>query len=352
MTPAPPSESFRLLGELVRLGAPDALRLLAAVGLLAALGAFALARRRKALALAAGALAPRLAPTAGLARPGARLGLSVLALALLVLALARPQCGARREVTRRLGVDLVVALDVSRSMRARDVGPDRLARARLELEELLARSGGDRVGLVLFGGTAEVACPLTTDLEALRMFLRGAGPDSIPDPGTDLAGALGRARAVLESAERGARSRVVLLVTDGESHVPGAPRAAAELAEAGIRVFVLGVGARQGAPIPETDASGRVTGYKKDGRGETVMTRLEEATLAAVASRGNGEVFEVARPDRGIEALRAALDALARGEVSGPAAVAWEDRYALFAYPALLLLLGALLLPEARRRSA
>ncbi|HYD41322.1 MAG TPA: VWA domain-containing protein [Anaeromyxobacter sp.] len=350
--PAPPSEPFRLLGELVRLGAPDRLRLLVAVALLAALGVFALARRRRALALAAGALAPRIAPTAGVARPAARLVFSLLALALLAVALARPQCGARREQTRRLGVDLVVALDVSRSMRARDVGPDRLARARLELEELLARSGGDRVGLVVFGGTAEIACPLTTDLEAFRMFLRGAGPDSIPDPGTDVGGALQRAREVLESAERAGRSRVVLLVTDGESHAPGAARAAAELAEAGIRVFALGVGGREGAPIPETDAAGTVTGYKKDGRGATVRSRLDEATLAAVASRGNGEVFEVARPDRGIERLRAALDALAKGEVSGPAAVAWEDRYAFLAFPALLLLLAALLLPEARRGRA
>jgi hypothetical protein len=95
-----------------------------------------------------------------------------------------------------------------------------------------------------------------------------------------------------------------------------------------------------------------VTGYKKDGRGATVMSRLDEATLAAVAARGNGEVFEVARPERGIERLRTALDALAKGELSGPAAVAWEDRYAFFAYPALLLLLAGLLLPEARRRSA
>jgi Ca-activated chloride channel family protein len=350
--PLPPGEPFRLLGELVRLGAPGALRLLLAAAALAALGGWALARRRKALALAAGALAPRIAPAAGAARPAARLGLSVLGLVLLSLALARPQCGSRSEPTRRLGVDVVVALDVSRSMLARDVGPDRLGRARLELDGLLERLGGDRVGLVLFGGSAEVACPLTSDVQAFRIFLRGAGPDSVPEGGTDIAAALRRAREVLESSERGSRSRAVLLVSDGGALEPGADLAAAELAEAGIRVYALGVGGRRGAPIPETDASGAVTGYKKDGRGDMVVTRLEEATLAAVASRGDGEVFEVGMPDRGIEAFRAALDRLAKGELTGRAAVAWEDRYAMFAFPALLLLLGALLLPEARRARA
>jgi Ca-activated chloride channel family protein len=349
--PLPPGEPFRLLGELLRLGAPGALRLLLVPAALAALGAFAIARRRRALRLAAGPLAPRVAPAAGAARPAARLGLSALGLALLALALARPQCGARTEVTRRLGVDLVIALDVSRSMLARDVAPDRLTRARLELEALLEKRSGDRIGLVLFGGTAEVACPLTTDMDALRVFLRGAGPDSVPDPGTDVAGALRRARALLDSAERGGRSRAVLLVSDGEAQRPGTDTAAAELAAAGIQVFALGVGGRDGAPIPEADESGAVKGYKKDGRGETVMTRLDAATLAAVATRGNGEVFEVASADRGTEAFRARLDQLAKGEISGLATIDWEDRYALLAFPALLLLLGALLWPEARRAS-
>jgi len=120
------------------------------------------------------------------------------------------------------------------------------------------------------------------------------------------------------------------------------------LADAGIRVYALGVGGREGAPIPLLDASGAVAGYKRDSRGAVVLTRLDEATLAAVAAKGNGEVFEVARPDRGMEAFRAALEHLERSELAGRTAVAWEDRYALLAFPALLSLLGALLLGEAR----
>jgi Ca-activated chloride channel family protein len=284
-----------------------------------------------------------------MAGPVGRLSLSVLGLALLVLALSRPQCGSRTEVTRRMGLDLVIALDVSRSMLARDVGPDRLTRARLEVSRLLGGLGGDRIGLVVFARQAFPACPLTSDLDALRAFLRSAGPSSVPDQGTALAAALRKAGEVLQEEEHGARSKVVVLVSDGEDQGQGAADAAAALADAGIRVYALAVGGRQGAPIPLTDASGGVTGYKKDGRGETIVTRLDEATLASVAAKGNGEVFEVARPDRGVDALRAALDRLARTELTGRTSVAWEDRYALLAFPALLALLGALLLPEARR---
>ncbi len=349
MTTPEPAFSFRVLGELVRLVEPGTLKLLGVVAAVALVAGLSLWRRRVALRQAAGPLAPRIAPTAGLARPAGRLSLSVLGLALLVLALSRPQCGSRTEVTRRTGLDLVIALDVSRSMLARDVGPDRLGRARLELGRLLDGVGGDRVGLVIFARRAFAACPLTSDLEALRVFLRQVGPDSIPEQGTDLAGALQKAREVLEAEEHGARSKVVVLVSDGEDQGRGAADAAAVLADAGIRVYALGVGGREGAPIPLADASGAVTGYKKDGRGETVVTRLDEATLAAVAAKGNGEVFEVARPHRGVDALRTALDRLAKSELAGRAAVAWEDRYALLAFPALLALLAGILLPEARR---
>ncbi len=341
--------AFRLLGEPVRLAEPGALKLLVLVAVLVLLAALALRRRRAALRRAAGALAPRVAPAAGLARPLGRLALSSLGVTLLALALSRPQCGSHTEQTRRFGLDLVIALDVSRSMLARDVLPDRLGRARLEVGALLERLGGDRVGLVVFAGRAVAACPLTSDLSALGVFLRGAGPDSVPEQGTGVAAALRASREVLSidaAAERGARSKVVLLVSDGEDQAEGAAEAAQALAGAGIRVYALAVGGRQGAPIPLTDASGAVTGYKRDRRGETVVTRLDEATLAAVAAKGDGEVFEVARPGRGVDAFQTALDRLARSELPGLASVAWEDRYALLAFPAFLALLGSLLLSE------
>ena len=149
------------------------------------------------------------------------------------MALAQPQCGTRTELSRRYGADVVVVLDVSRSMEARDVRPSRLERARLEVGALLDRLKGDRVGVVVFAGEAFVQCPLTTDYDAARLFLRAVGPDAVPQQGTAVANALLGAKELLEAAERGARGKVVLLVSDGEDHDGEVLDAASALAGAG-----------------------------------------------------------------------------------------------------------------------
>jgi Ca-activated chloride channel family protein len=341
--------TFQVLGAPARLAAPGALWLLAAVLALAVVGAVQLHRRRALLARVAGPQARRVAPRAGTTLPAARLGASLLGLALLALALSRPQCGTRTELAKRYGVDVVIALDVSRSMLARDLKPDRLGRATLEVGALLDSLAGDRVGLVVFAGEAFVQCPLTTDYAAARLFLRAVSPQSVPQQGSDLGNALQAARQVLEASSAGdGRAKVVLLVTDGEDLEGGAAAAAARLGEAGIRVHALAVGTPAGEPIPLTDAAGRVTGYKKDRGGEPVVTRLDLATLRAVVEKGGGELFEVGSPDRGPAAFRAALEKLQKSELESRLVVQYEDRYALAAFPGFLLLLAALLLPEGR----
>jgi Ca-activated chloride channel family protein len=347
-----PSLSIPFLGYAARLAEPGALRLLAVVAAVVVLGAYGLWRRRRALALASGALAARVAPQAGVMRPAARLGLSGTGLALLALALARPQCGTRTEVTRRSGVDLAVVLDLSRSMTARDVRPDRLGRARLELSLLFDQLAGDRVALVVFAGTAFLQCPLTSDYSAAKLFLRSVDPDDLPQQGTALAAALLAARDALLVSDRGARAKVVLLVSDGEDQEGGAEAAARELSDAGLVVHALAVGTRAGAPIPELSAAGAVTGYKKDRNGETVVTRLDDASLAAVVASGGGQVFELESLDRGLPAFRAVLDRMEKSELQSSLTVVYEDRYAVAAFPAFLLLLGAVLLGEGRSAPA
>jgi len=264
------------------------------------------------------------------------------------VALAQPQCGTRTELSRRYGADLVVVLDVSRSMEARDVRPSRLERARLEIGALLDRLKGDRVGVVVFAGEAFVQCPLTTDYDAARLFLRAVGPDAVPQQGTAVANALLGAKELLEAAERGARGKVVLLVSDGEDQEGGAEEAARALADDGVRLFVLAAGTAAGAPIPLADASGAVKGYKKDRAGETVVTRRDDAVLARLAAAGGGEVFDLTSPDRGTAAFAAALSRLEKTELEGKTVVTWTERYAAFALAAFALLLGAVLVPEAR----
>jgi Ca-activated chloride channel family protein len=338
-----PALAFSFLGYALRLAEPGALRLLLAVGALGALGAVALVRRRRALTRAAGALAPRIAPGANRSRPAARLGLSLLGLALLALALSRPQCGTRTELTRRYGVDLAVVLDASRSMLAADVKPDRLSRAKLELGALLDGLGGDRVGLVVFAGDAFVACPLTTDHAAAKLFLRAVEPDQMPRQGTALARALAAAREMLlaSSGGGGARARVVLVVSDGEDHEGGTASAAKVLAQEGVRIFALAVGTAAGAPVPPREGARE--------RANPVLTRLDLASLGLLADTGDGEVYGLSAPDRGLAAFRAALDRMERSEVEGRLTVTYEDRYALAAFPGFLLLLASLLVREGRR---
>ena len=339
MTPAAPI-SFSLLGDALRLEDPGALRLLAAVAALAILAAIALVRRRRALRRAAGALAPVVAPTANRARPAARLGASLLGLALLALALSRPQCGTRAELERRAGIDLVVVLDASRSMLAADVPPDRLARGKLELSALLDALAGDRVGLVVFAGEAFVACPLTRDYAAAKLFLRSVRPEDLPRQGTGLAEALDRAGEALRASEQAARTRVVLVVSDGEDHEGNVASAARALADAGVRVYALAVGTAEGAPVPPRESA--------RGRGEAPVTRVDPVTLRLLADVGGGEVYDLGVAGRALAPFRAALEKMERSELEGRVAVVYEDRYALAAFPAFLLLLASLLVREAK----
>ncbi|MBI5066974.1 MAG: VWA domain-containing protein [Deltaproteobacteria bacterium] len=336
-----------LLGEPVRIAAPAALPLAAVAGLVLLLGALSLWRRRRALRALAGPQAARVAPGAGLVRPGARLGLQSAGLLLLALALSRPQCGTTAELTRRYGSDLVLALDVSRSMLARDERPDRLTRARLEIGALLERLQGDRVAVVLFAADAFVQCPLTTDYAAARLLLRGAGPSSVPRQGTSLAAALRTSGQVLSAVERGGRSRAVVLLSDGEEHEAGAGEAAAALAAEGVRVFTVGIGSPEGAPLPSGDQPGRAAvRYGRDGK--PIVTRLEEALLREVAERGGGRYFRAAGAV-GLPELAEELGRMEKTEIEGRTTVSWEERYAVLAFPGLLLLLGGALLRQRPR---
>jgi Ca-activated chloride channel family protein len=274
---------------------------------------------------------------------------------LLFLSAAGPQCGERTELVKRTGIDLVVALDASNSMLARDVKPSRLERAKLELTALLDRLKGDRVGLVVFAGEAFVQCPLTSDYSAARLFLRAVEPGAMPQQGTAIANALLESKRVLEGGGRGAAARAVLLITDGEDQQGDALKAASELGESGVRVYAVPVGTEAGEPIPITDKGGNVVGYKKDREGKTVLTHTDVAGLRELASRGNGMVLRGSGAELGVLQLLPELDKLQKGELESRLSVQYDDKYIWFAWPAFALLcIGAALGegPLWRRRAA
>ncbi len=234
----------------------------------------------------------------------------VTAVALLAVSLAGPQIGTRLREVKREGIDLVVALDVSASMLAEDVAPNRLGRARNEIKKMLSELRGDRVGLVIFAGDAFIQCPLTTDYSAVRLFLDIANPDLLATPGTDFGAAVRMAVQAFDAsadslAPETTRSKALLIVSDGENHVDELDDILMAARDEGITVFTAGVGDAEGAPIPIYNANGNRTGYKRDLRGRIVHSRLEEAGLKALSA--DGAYFHVARTSSSLSQLIPAL---------------------------------------------
>ena len=230
-------------------------------------------------------------------RQGAKATLMVTGLFFLVLALTQPKAGMKMELLHRRGVDVMIALDTSMSMLAEDIRPNRIRRALFEIEAFIDHLEGDRVGLVLFAGRSFTLCPLTLDYGAAKLLLDGVDTNTIPVKGTAIADAIRTASRAFGSEER--KYKVIVLITDGEDHAGDPVAAAEEAADAGVRIFAVGVGTRDGELIPVREG-GRVD-YMKDRQGNYVKTRLDEATLAKMASLTDGAYI---RPQTGSVGLR------------------------------------------------
>ncbi len=256
-----------------------------------------------------------------------RRGLLLLALAAMAVGLARPQWGTREVVMRQRGPDFVVALDVSNSMRAEDVAPSRLVRARAALADLVAGLDDGRVGIVLFAGAAFVQCPLTADRATAQLFLRMADTEMISEQGTNLAAALAVGRKLLGGGDRPpGELRAICLVTDGEDLEGGWQAEVARCREEGIVVHAVGVGSREGGLIPVVDARGRPDGFLKDEDGTVVMSRLDTASLAELARLGGGEAILLDDPEAEPR-LRRAVAGLSERELEERRIAARQERY-------------------------
>jgi Ca-activated chloride channel homolog len=313
----------------------------------------AFTRRRRLLERLGGrVLTERMADTVSVPRKVLRACLLVLALALLLLAVGRPQAGGRAKLEAQRGLDLVVALDFSKSMLARDMYPSRLERAKRELERLLDRLGGDRVGLVAFAGVT-MSYPPTTDYAAVKLFWRDLTPTDMPVGGTAIGPALKTALAQLVALRRKggeARSQVILLLTDGEDNESEPIAVAEEAAQLGVKIFAVGIGSRSGELVPQVDEDGKVTGYAKDQSGQYVTSRLAEDLLARLASTTGGEYLRADAKRFGVEAVEAALLGLKRTENEARLVKQYDEIYEVLVLPAFLLLIAEACFDERRRR--
>ncbi|MFN2270085.1 MAG: VWA domain-containing protein [Anaerolineae bacterium] len=331
---------------------PQYLYLLTVLPLAALVALWAARRQRRDLArIGTLELIQALSASVSLRRRRWKAALWFVALLALIIALARPLWGTEVQVIAQRGVQVMAVLDVSASMLAEDVKPNRLERAKLTIEEVMARLGGHELGLVLFSGAAFVQFPLTSDMNTTRSFLRAAGPGSISRPGTALDEAIDV--AVKGFPEDSAAQRVILLLTDGEGHQEGDVLAAAHAAaEAGVTIHAIGFGSSAGEPIPIRDEDGDLIGYKKDAQGETVLSRLDEATLQAIADQTGGTYRRFSGSGDEIDAVVDAVAALPKGETEDQFVTRGVERFGWFAGFALLALAAEYLVGERRHDAA
>lgn len=326
-------------------GAPGYLHALWALLPTALLLALLLRQRRARLARLADASAwNRLAEGWQPRRARTRAVLWWLAVALLLLALARPQWGFHWEDVRRRGLDLLVLLDTSRSMLAEDLKPSRLQQAKWGVRDLVGELRGDRIGLVSFAGASYLQCPLTIDYAAFLMTLDDVYVGVVPRGGTAIAEALQTAVDTFEKQSVG--ERVVILISDGEDHEGDPLALLPALQEKRIRVYAVGVGSREGELLPAPPGQ---EGFQKDEAGRVVKTALREDTLQRLALETGGAYVRATPGDLGLERLfRDHLSQLAREEGETRLAKTWEERAGWFLGVALLLLAIEALLPERR----
>ncbi len=270
-----------------------------------------------------------------------------VAMFLIVAALVRPQMGGRSTLVKREGIDLLFALDVSKSMLVQDIRPSRLKRASLELELLLEQLSGDRVGIVSFAGASFVQCPLTSDYAAARMFLKSLAPEQMPVQGTAIGDALQQSLKVLSGEKTDAGARLIVLMTDGEDHGEDLDAALTALDEAKVPVFVVGIGSPSGEPIPQFNQDGSMAGYLRDKAGKTVMSRLDERLLRKIADKTGGRYINL-QAGGTLEELREYVKRMQKQEFESSLYTQYDELYPYLLWPALLLLLIAAFIDERR----
>lgn len=271
-------------------------------------------------------------------------GLRIAGLFCLVTALAGPLIGSRLVEFRQKGLDVFIAVDCSLSMQAEDFKPNRMAHAKLILSQLIDRLSGSRIGIIAFAGQAYVQCPLTVDENAAKDTLDAIDTDSVPIPGTAIGEAVRLAVKGIKAGEGG--SRVLILLTDGEDHHSDPAGAAKEAAKAGLKIYAIGIGSPQGEPIPIFDDQGRRTGYKRDKKGEVVLSKVDETSLIAMSQETGGQYLRASPTGDEIDSLVRMVEQLQQGDQKAHLLNRYENRFQWPLALGLLLLLASIAIPE------
>ena len=274
--------------------------------------------------------------------------LTILIFILLIIGIANPQIGTKMEEVKREGVDLMIAIDLSNSMLAEDIKPNRLERAKQAISKLIDKLEGDRIGLIVFAGEAYIQLPITTDYSAAKLFLSTINTNIIPTQGTEIGKAIELSRESFDMEN--AQNKAIIIITDGESHDQNAIENAKDANKANIIVHTLGMGLNKGGPIPIYNKYGNQTGYRKDKEGNTIVSKLNEDLLIQIAKAGKGTYVRANNSKAGLSTLFNEINKMEKKEIGTMVFTEYKDRFQLFCSLALLLLILDLIILARKKR--
>mgnify|MGYP001034254038 CR=1 FL=1 len=317
---------------------------------------FLLTRRWKKNAIASfgdPTLISSLMPDVSSGRPVLKFFLLLFALWSLVIGIANPRIGSKIEEVKREGVDLMIALDLSKSMLAEDIKPNRLERSKQAISKLIDKLQGDRIGLIVFGGEAFVQLPITTDYAAAKLFLSTVGTDIMPSPGTAIGEAIelglqsfGKSAELEEDVQT---NKAIIVITDGENHEDDAIDAASAASKKGVVVHTIGMGLTKGAPIP-IYRNGVQVGYRKDKEGNAIITKLDETLLQQIAAAGDGTYIRANNLQTGLSVLFTELNKMEKVKYGSKIFTDYEDRFQYFLAGAIFFLILEFFIAEKKNK--
>jgi len=333
--------------QLFRFANPDFLYLLLLLPVLILLFILNSIRKRNALRRVGEAnLVKGLIPEMSGIRPFFKFLLQLVAVASAILMLARPQFGSKIEDVKKQGVEVIIALDVSNSMLAEDIQPDRLTRAKQAISRLVDNLDNDKIGLIVFAGDAYIQIPVTTDYISAKMFLSTITPDIVPKQGTAIGAAI--SLGIRSFTPGDGKSKALIIITDGENHEDDPLKGAGEAAKAGIIIHTIGIGSTEGVPIPIM-RNGKKD-FLKDSKGNTVITRLDENILKKIALATNGNYVRASNSNIGLDEIFADIKKMKKQDLQSAQYTEYNDQYQIFATITLILLLIDFIVMDRKNR--
>lgn len=274
--------------------------------------------------------------------------LFLLIIALVIVGAANLQSGSKMEKVKREGIDIFLCVDISNSMHAEDIAPNRLERSKQAINKLISKLGGDRIGVIVFAGNAYVQLPITTDYSAAKMFLSTVDTDLIPTQGTEIGRAI---ELAIKSFGESELNKAIIIISDGEDHENGdAVKAAQDAAKYGIKIYTIGMGLDEGAPIPLYNQYGKRTGYKKDKEGNVVITKLDDHILRQLAEIGDGLYVRANNSNVGLDKIYDDISKAKKSEIEAKVFTDYDDQFQWFIGAAIILLIIEILISSGKRK--